>query len=423
MRILVQKFGGTSVSDGERRAHVVRRIRAALAAGFQPVIVVSAMGRRGDPYATDTLLDQVRSVEPEPDAREEDLMISCGEVISAVLLSATLRREGVGRPLTLTGGQSGILTDDHFGDARILRVDPAPLHRRLEQGLLPVVTGFQGVTESGEVTTLGRGGSDTTAAALGVALRAEEVEIYSDVEGVMTADPRIVPDARTLRVLTYEEVLQMADLGSRIVHPRAVELAMQGNVPLRIRSTFSDHPGTRITHAFESAGAWPDLYGGRIITGVAHMPDMCLVRVEGLPAGPERAGGGRGDDSGAVNRRIFRPLAEAGVSVDLINVSPERRSFIVREAEAEKTRKILESEGFQVELLHDCAKVSVVGAGMRGLPGVMARVVEALAERGIEILQTADSHVTISCLVRGDQMEEAVRALHRAFDLGGERNA
>ncbi|MDI3298148.1 MAG: aspartate kinase [Bacillota bacterium] len=421
MRIVVQKFGGTSVSDSERRAHVVRRIRSALAAGLDPVVVVSAMGRRGDPYATDTLLDQVRAVEPEPDPREEDLMISCGEVISAVILSATLRREGVGRPVTLTGWQSGILTDDRFGDARILRVDPTPLLQRLEQGLLPVVTGFQGITEGGDVTTLGRGGSDTTAAALGVALRAEEVEIYSDVEGVMTADPRIVPDARTLRVLTYEEVLQMADLGSRIVHARAVELAMQGNVPLRIRSTFSDSPGTLITHAFENAGAWADLYGGRIITGVAHMADMCLVRVEGAPARGESAGGAPAADSGTVNRRIFRPLAEAGVSVDLINVSPERRSFIVREAEAEKTRKILESEGFQVSLVRGCAKVSVVGAGMRGLPGVMARVVEALAERGIEILQTADSHVTISCLVRREQMEEAVRALHEAFELGDRR--
>ncbi|MDI3316546.1 MAG: aspartate kinase [Bacillota bacterium] len=417
MRIIVQKFGGTSVSDSERRAHVVQRVRSALSKGLRPVVVVSAMGRRGDPYATDTLLDQIRAVEPEPDPREEDLMISCGEVISATVLAATLRRAGVGRPVTLTGWQSGILTDHRFGDARILRVEPTPLLQRLEQGLLPVVTGFQGITEGGDVTTLGRGGSDTTAAALGVALHAEEVEIYSDVEGVMTADPRIVPDARTLHVLTYEEVLQMADLGSRIVHPRAVELAMQGSVPLRIRSTFSDGPGTLITHAFESAGAWADLYGGRIITGVAHMTDMCLVQVTGSPREGDGAGEGR-LDSGAVNRRIFRPLAEAGVSVDLINVSPDRRSFIVREADAEKTRKILEPQGFGVSLLHGCAKVSVVGAGMRGLPGVMARVVEALAERGIEILQTSDSHVTISCLVRGEQMEEAVRALHEAFELG-----
>ncbi len=404
MRIIVQKFGGSSLATVAYREMVADRVAAAIDRGFTPVVVVSAMGRSGAPYATDTLLTLAREAYADPPAREIDLLMSCGEIISSVVMAGTLRSRGM-PTVVLTGGQAGITTDTQFGRARILRVQPDHLRRHMDRGDLCVVAGFQGVAETGDVTTLGRGGSDTTAAALAVALRAELVEIYTDVDGIKTADPRIVPEARTLHVVSYEEVFQLAEQGARIVHPRAVELAMRANVPIRVRSTFSDpdeDEGTLIAHTFEVSGEWPER--GRVVIGVAQSANMVLCSVE--------------EGGGAEAVPIFRSLADAGISVDLINVSPDRNRFVVHREDAERSRRILEGLGVTVKLRPDCAKVSVVGTGMRGLPGVMALVAEALRGEGIPILQTADSHVTISCLVPADQMECAVLALHRAFHLG-----
>lgn len=404
MRIIVQKFGGSSLATVAYREMVCDRVRTAIERGLTPVVVVSAMGRSGAPYATDTLLSLARESYPDPQPREIDLLMSCGEIISSVVIAGGLRKRGL-PAVVLTGGQAGIITDSQYGNARILRVQPDHLRRHLERGDLCVVAGFQGLSETGDVTTLGRGGSDTTAAALGVALRAELVEIYTDVDGVKTADPRIVPEARTLRVVSYEEIFQLANQGARIVHPRAVELAMRANVPVRVRSTFADpaeDAGTLITHAYEVSGEWPE--SGRVVIGVAQSPDMVLCSVDG-GGGPEDA------------VRIFRGLAEAGISVDLINVAPDRRRFVVSGEDAPRTCRILEDQGFHVEMRPECAKVSVVGTGMRGLPGVMAMIAEALQREGIPILQTADSHVTISCLVPCQDMERAVQALHRTFRL------
>lgn len=406
MRIIVQKFGGTSLATAAYRERVADHVAAARQRGLVPVVVVSAMGRAGDPYATDTLIEMASGVCHDIPPREMDLLISCGETISSAIMGATLRRRGE-PAIVLTGRQAGIVTDATYGDARILRVEPDNVLRNIESGNLCVVAGFQGGTESGELTTLGRGGSDTTAAALAVALRAELVEIYTDVEGVKTADPRIVPEARTLRVVSYEEIFQMAHQGAKVVHPRAVELAMRANVPVRVRSTFENDDGTLITHYFEATGGWAGLGGSRIITGVTHLADVTQVTVltAGEAAGPD------------VNVRVFKSLAEAGISVDLINVSPNRRSFTVPRGDAVTACAILEDQGFTVESTENCAKVSIVGSGMHGLPGVMAMVSEALAEERIEIMQTADSHVTISCLVRRGDMERAVQALHRRFGL------
>lgn len=408
MRIIVQKFGGTSLATAAYRERVADRVAAARARGLVPVVVVSAMGRAGDPYATDTLIELARSVDPDIPQRELDLLISCGETISSAIMGATLRRRGE-PAIVLTGRQAGIVTDCSFGNARILRVEPEAVLRHIERGHLCVVAGFQGASESGDLTTLGRGGSDTTAAALAVALRAELVEIYTDVEGVKTADPRIVPEARTLRVVSYEEIFQMAHQGAKVVHPRAVELAMRANVPVRVRSTFEEGDGTLITHYFEASEGWVGQpIGGRIITGVTHLADVTLLDVRGGPSLPEGAD---------ANVRVFKPLAEAGISVDLINVGPGRRSFTVPREDSAAACAVLQAQGLVVAATDHCAKVSIVGSGMHGLPGVMAMVSEALAEEGVEILQTADSHVTISCLVRRPDMERAVKALHRRFDL------
>ena len=406
MRILVQKFGGTSVVHEEGRTAVAQRVATALRQGFRTVVVVSAMGRRGDPYATDTLLDLARAAHLEVAPRELDLIASCGEIISAVVMVQTLKQHGI-RATALTGAQAGIVTDENFTDARILRVEPDRIRSLLEEGWVVVVAGFQGASDRGEVTTLGRGGSDTTAAALGAALGAEAVEIYTDVGGIYTADPRIVPEARSLYTATYEEVAQMAVEGARVIHPRAIEIAMRANLPVRVRGTFSEEQGTLISHAWPRDGAWV-AGDGRIVTGVAHIPGLTLFVVRDEAAG-------RDGSSVRSDLRVFRALADAGISVDMINVSVERKAFVVHGDHAQRARQVLEANGFTVTTRDGCTKVTVIGAGMRGLPGVMARIVEALDRANVEILLSVDSHITISCLVDGADTERAVRALHGAF--------
>ena len=398
MAIIVQKFGGTSVATAALRERVVGKILSCRAQGHDVVVVVSAMGRLGEPYATDTLLALIEHAgRPEP--RDQDMVMACGELISCAVVASALRKAGLNsRPLS--GWQAGIVTDNTFNDARITAVDPACLLPLLMAGVVPVVAGFQGATAEGDITTLGRGGSDTTAAALGVALGASNVEIYTDVEGIMTADPRLVPDAKVLSFLDYGEVFQMASQGSKVIHPRAVELAMQRNIPLAIKSTLSDAPGTTIANAvlYENRR-------GRPVTAVAHI--MQVVRVS-IPT--------TGDD-GALELDIFSRLAEARVSVDLINVSPEIKRFIISEEATEKARDALKTLPITPEFRRGCAKVSVIGTGMRGLPGVMSRVVAALREAEVRILQSSDSHLTISVLVDRGDVEAATQALHRHFGL------
>jgi len=310
----------------------------------------------------------------------------------------------------LTGAQAGIITDDNFGNTSILEVRPERILKHLREGKVVVVAGFQGVTRSGDITTLGRGGSDTTAAALGVALGAEMVEIYTDVEGVMTADPRMVPDARSLRVITYREIAEMAHLGAKVVHPRAVEIAMEGGVPIKIRNTFSDAPGTLVTDVGRSSDG-TTIRSDKVATGVAHLVNIAQIRIDASSDVNE---------SGVV-LRIFRALADRGISVDLINVFPELVCFTVNEDVLDKAVETLTGlglEGVTIRAMGGCAKVSVVGAGMRGVPGVMARVVEALADANVRIYQTSDSHASISCLVKKEDMQKAMRELHAKFGLG-----
>lgn len=409
VKILVQKFGGTSVATPAQRARAAAKVLEAKSRGYSPVVVVSAMGRMGEPYATDTLIELIRNVYREVDGRELDLVLSCGEVISTIVMAQTLRAAGC-PAVGLTGAQAGIITDDNFGNTSILEVRPERVVEHIRGGRVVVVAGFQGATRSGEVTTLGRGGSDTTAAALAVALGAEVIEIYTDVEGIMTADPRMVPDARSLRVMTYREVVEMAHLGAKVVHPRAVEIAMEGGAPIRIRNTFSDEPGTLVT----STGSSPDssvIRSDKVATGVAHLTNVAQIRIDSS----------RDVNESGIVGRLFRALAGAGISVDLINVFPELICFTVSEDASDAAVGVLEGlriEGLTVRAMRGCAKVSVVGAGMRGVPGVMARVVEALAEAKVPIYQTSDSHASISCLVRKEDMQKAMRGLHREFGLG-----
>lgn len=406
MKVMVQKFGGTSLVSVAQRERAVEWVVKARADGYQPVVVVSAMGRRGDPYATDTLLGLV----PKNDlaARERDLLMSCGEIISAVVFASRLQARGL-PARALTGGQAGIATDEHFGEARIQGLDPEPLQQVLATGTIPVVAGFQGRGPKDEVTTLGRGGSDTTAVALGAALGAEVVDIFTDVDGIKTADPAIVPGARTLATMDYDEVFQMANMGARIIHPRAVEIARQFAVPLRIRGTFANSQGTLVAMGSRGLDEWAHRDPERAITGITALPAILQVRLE-PPAGTEPGW----------MYRVFQALGAAEVSVDLINIFPDHAYFCVAPDLRSRVEPILEQLGMDYQCFDDRAKVSCVGTAIHGLPGVMARFMAALTTAGIEVLQTADSHSTISCLVKRESMERAVLALHRQFHLGEE---
>jgi aspartate kinase len=398
--IVVQKFGGTSVATAEGRAAVIERVRDARAAGNDVVVVVSAMGRKGSPYATDTLLGLL--TDGSADGRERDMLASCGEVLTAVVSAHELRAAGV-PAAAFTGAEAGIVTDDRFGDARIVSLHPAGLLRTLAEGVTPVVAGFQGVTEDGETTTLGRGGSDTTACALGVALEAATVEIYTDVDGVMTADPRECGRARVLDRVAYEELFQMAHGGAKVVHAPAAELAMHGGVPVRVRNTFSGAPGTLIADIAPEAG---------VATAVSHVDGVAQLRVD-LPTSAEDGLAHMGAQT-----RVYRRLADAGVSLDMFTPCCDTLVFTVAEGAVAEAMRVLDGLGMPYEVITGLAKVTLVGAGMRGVPGVMARVAEALCEAQVPIVQTADSHTTISVLVWQNMRKVAVEALHEAFGLG-----
>lgn len=402
MRILIQKFGGTSLSTEHAREHVIHHISRERNNGFAVVVVVSAMGRKGDPYATDTLLQLVRDNGDRLPARERDMLLGCGEVISAAALCSLLSAAGI-PAVVLTGGQAGILTDEQYGHARIKEIRPDKVLVHLRLGSVVIVTGFQGVTAQGDTTTLGRGGSDTSATALGAALRAEMVDIYTDVNGILTADPRIVEEAKPLPVVSYAEICNMARQGAKVIHPRAVEIAQQARIPLRVRSTFTTDTGTLVTDSFEKRAELS--VKDRHVTGIAHVSGVTQISVKAIE--------GRND----VQLQVFQSMAKHHISVDFINVTPSGAVYTVFDRDAERAVHVLKECGYTPSAVNGCAKVSVIGGGMNGEPGVMARIVEALTEQGISIMQSADSNTTIWVLVKEADMAVALRALHAKFEL------
>lgn len=405
MRIVVQKYGGALLATPGGRLQVAEQIAAARRAGDAVVGVASAIGRDGDPYATDTLAGLIKDIGTEIEPRTLDLLLSTGEVISTALLAHTLSRAGC-PAIALTGPQAGIITTDEFSDARILRIDPAPTRRHLERALVVVIAGFQGVTEDGEITTLGRGGSDTTAVAMGAALGADLVEIYKDVEGIMTADPKVVAQARSIRRITYDEVSQLAALGAKVLHPRAADIGREHNVHLVIKRIGGLDRGTVIVKGQELG---VPIIDGRPVIALAHLPNVVQLKIRR-----------RNGEDLSKPLSALEHLAANGISIDLITLLPEMLAFTVQEEAVEKAANLLSNLGFRAEATGTCAKVSIIGAGMRGRPGVMARVVHALHRAGVNILQTADSHTTISCLVSREEMEAALRALHDEFGLAAE---
>ncbi len=399
--LIVQKYGGTSLGTPDRIRHVARRVVDAAEAGAQVCVVASAMGD-----TTDELLALARQVSPRGHVRERDMLLTAGERISIALLSMAildLGREAV----SYTGSQAGIVTDTSHGKARIVDVRSSRVVDALAAGRIAIVAGFQGVTEGLEPTTLGRGGSDTTAVALAAALGADACEIYTDVEGVFTADPRIVPDARKLESLSYDEMLELSASGARVLMLRSVEYARNYDVPVHVRSAFVDTPGTwiREEEGMEQA----------IISGIAHDTSEAKVTILEVPDRP------------GIAAAIFRPLADGDVNVDMIvqNVSADGRtdvSFTVPKDDLEKARPILTAidravGGRGVTTDMEVGRVSLVGAGMKTHPGVAAEMFDALAEAGINIEIISTSSIRISCLVRAVDVERAVRAVHERFRL------
>ena len=404
-KIIVQKFGGTSVADTDKIKNVASTVIREKKNGNDVVVVVSAMG-----HTTDYLVKMAKDLCPVPSEREMDMLLSTGEGVSIALLAMAIQAAGYDA-VSFNAMQIGIMTENVHSKARIIDIKTDKLKKNLAEGKIIVVAGFQGVTEDGEITTLGRGGSDTSAVALAAALNAERCDIYTDVEGVYTTDPRIVPTASRLDEISYEEMLELAHAGANVLHPRSVETAKQFNVPLRVRSSFkTDNKGTLILGVDNMeiykpvAGVAADLSQARIV--VCDVPDI-----------PGQAA------------RIFGKLAEENISVDMIIQSYARKishtndiAFTIDAADTDKTMATLEAlkkelECGEIQLNKDIAKVSIVGAGMIDRPGIASTMFETLAEQGINIKMISTSEIKISCLVEKEDAKKAVKALHDVFGL------
>ncbi|WP_160675573.1 aspartate kinase [Clostridium sp. C8-1-8] len=396
MKIIIQKFGGTSVSTSERREQVIEKIKEAINKGYSPVVVVSAMGRKGDPYATDTLLSLLNSDFKKANKLTTDMLMCCGEIISSTVLCQELYINNI-KATPLTGGQAGIITNSDFSNARLLDVDTKRILHLLNEGIVPVVCGFQGMDSEGNFTTIGRGGSDTSASILGVALKSEQIEIFTDVDGIMTADPRIVEDANLIDKISYNEVFQFADQGAKVIHPRAVEIAMRGNIPLVIRNTMSKCKGTVIDNVGDSSDP-------RILTGITHMSGRIQVTITESD-----------NENKNEYKKVLDTLAENKISLDLINIFPKEKIFTIDSEDLTKLETILKDRSIVYHLVKECSKISLIGSRMKGIPGVMAKIIRTLDDNNIEVLQTADSHATIWCLIHSFDVEKAINVLHKAF--------
>jgi aspartate kinase len=446
MGIKVMKFGGTSVATPEARMTSALRVISAKEQGFKPVVVVSAIGRRGAPYATDTLINMLREIDPnvEPEARELDLLVACGEILSAVIFAHTLKTLGYPAQ-AFRGGQAGIRTDGVYGNARIVGINPVSLFRSVERGQIPVVCGFQGVwvagdgAPGGELTTLGRGGSDTTGAAIGAAMKADAVEIFTDVDGVKTADPDAVKHAPTLRKVTYDEVAEIAHLGAKVVHPRAAEIAMNYGIPLWVKSTFSEDEGTEIVPR--------EHFPGRRVTGVTHTGKLVYMQFDLSQA--------TAADRVILEARIYETMARYGVNLHMLDISPSSTGFAVPRAQYPTVQDVLDGlvipvEGeprrvylFQVgqeasrevetqaalltplgeirrvpaQLTEACTMVSLVGHEYMQQSGLFLNVLSTLDQNQVTVLQTSDSDFSLSVLVPESEANRAVRLLHDRFGL------
>jgi len=402
MALVVQKYGGSSVADAEKIKNVARRIVETKEKGNEVVVVVSAMGD-----TTDELIQLARKINPKPQERELDVLLSTGEIVSSTLMAMALQNLGH-KAVSLSGAQAGIETDIVYSKARIVHIEPKRIVKELEKGNIVIIAGFQGITKDKDITTLGRGGSDTTAVALAAALKAQICQIYTDVEGVFTADPRIVPEAHKLKEIGYEEMLELATLGAKVMHSRAVELGQVYNMPILVASSFNDKPGT-IIH-----GGIPMEVRNKV-RGIAHDLNVAKVTVVGVPDRP------------GIASAVFEPLAKANISVDTIvqNASINKitdLTFTVARGDLDNAMSLIKPIAKSIGA-KDCvsdstlAKISIVGTGMQNTPGYASGMFRALSEQGINIQLITTSEIKITCIIAEDRAKDAVKALHRAFDL------
>ena len=412
MGLIVQKYGGSSVADAEAMKRVASRIVATKKAGHSVVVVVSAMGD-----TTDELIDLANQITPLPAGRELDMLLTAGERISMALLAMAIKNLGF-EALSFTGSQAGVITDSKHGRARIIDVSPGRIQEALNQDAIAIVAGFQGISQdTKDVTTLGRSNSDTTAVALATALEADVCEIYTDVDGVFSADPRIVPTARKLKSVTYEEMLELAASGAKVLHLRCVEYARRFNLPIHVRSSFSNLEGTWVVADQPEGGNMEQA----IISGIAHDKSEAKVTIVGVP------------DRSGVAARIFQSIADADINIDMIvqNVSAAATgltdiSFTLPRTEGSKATGIvqkLQGEiGFQsIQYDDQIGKLSLIGAGMRSHPGVTATFFAAMADAGVNIEMISTSEIRISIVCRQADLERAVKAAHSAFELDADQ--
>jgi len=402
MALIVQKYGGSSVADAEKIKGIAQKVVTARQEGDQIVVVLSAMGD-----TTDKLINLAHQITPQPDEREMDVLLSTGEIVSSTLLAMAVKSLGY-KAISLSGAQAGIQTDAIYSQARIRAVTPQRILSELEKDNIVIVAGFQGITEEMDITTLGRGGSDTTAVALAASLGAEICHIYTDVEGVYTADPRLVPQARKLKEIDYEEMMELATYGAKVMHPRAVEIGKLYNIPILVASSFANSPGTVIR------GGTPMEVRNKV-RGIVHDLNVAKVTVLAVP------------DQPGIATAVFEPLAEAGVSVDTIvqNASIEGitdLTFTVARSDLRKAMQMVEPIAKSIGAkgcISDAklGKVSIVGTGMQNTPGYAARMFRTLYDAGINIELITTSEIRITCIVNETRVADAVRALHKAFEL------
>ena len=404
-KLIVKKFGGTSVADAERIEAVADNVEDEIKKGNKVTVVLSAMGK-----STDDLIELAKEINPDPDLREYDALVSTGEQISVALLAMALLKRGI-KGKSYTAYQLGIKTNSSHSRARILDVEVSKITSELDEGVVPVITGFQGMNEVGDITTLGRGGSDTTGVALAVALNADECQIYTDVDGVFTTDPRVCSKARLLKNVSFEEMLELSGSGAKVLQLRAVEYASKFNLPLRVLSSFKNGEGTLVQEE-------KNIMERPIVSGISSIDSEAKLTIRGVP------------DIPGVAAKILSPISEAGIEVDVIvqNISAENNTdftFTVDKDDAKKAEGILQTTsqtlgGGSIEVDDEIAKISIVGRGMRAHAGVASKMFQALAKHEINISMITTSEIKISVVIKKEEMENAVKALHDAFDLDKE---
>ena len=404
-KLIVKKFGGTSVANTERIEAVADNIQHEIEKGNQVAVVLSAMGK-----STDELISLAREINPDPNLREYDALVSTGEQISVALLAMALLKRGI-KGKSYTAYQLGIKTNSSHSRARILDVEVSKINNEIQEGTVPVITGFQGMNENGDITTLGRGGSDTTGVALAVALEADECQIYTDVDGVFTTDPRVYDKARLLKEVSFEEMLELSSSGAKVLQLRSVEYASKFNLPIRVLSSFNDGEGTLVQEE-------KNIMERPIVSGISSIDSEAKLTIRGVP------------DIPGVAAKILGPISDAGIEVDVIvqNISAENNTdftFTVDKSDALQAENILKNTsdslgGGSVEVDDDIAKISIVGRGMRAHAGVASKMFEALAASEINILMITTSEIKISVVIKKSEMKNAVISLHDAFDLDKE---